>query len=215
MGHQDFLKLSGKHILYFGDPMCSWCWGFSATFKHIIELVADQGEVHMIMTGLRPHTSQAWDDELRFYIRQHWQTVAQETGQSFDFSRFEDADFIYNTEPACRALVAARTLDSKLSFSFFEALQHHFYALGEDITKQDVLVSILHKFSLDQAAFEALFQQISTQDQTQADFKLAKDFNVTGYPSVLLLENGQVQVLTRGYQTFESLRPRLQEWLND
>ncbi|MFQ5523922.1 MAG: DsbA family protein, partial [Acidimicrobiia bacterium] len=37
-------------LIYVGDPMCSWCWGFAPE----IEDLADEYPVEVVVGGLRP-----------------------------------------------------------------------------------------------------------------------------------------------------------------
>ena len=59
--------------------------------------------------GLRAGNTQAMREKDRDYIRGAWTNVGQASGQPFDFSFFEREEFIYDTEPACRAVVTMRT----------------------------------------------------------------------------------------------------------
>ncbi|MBK7354450.1 MAG: hypothetical protein IPJ05_13860 [Nitrosomonas sp.] len=44
------------------------------------------------------------------------------TGQSFKFENALPEDFIYDTEPACRALVSVATIDSEYVFPLLHAI---------------------------------------------------------------------------------------------
>ena len=204
----------GRHILYFGDPMCSWCWGFAPAVNQMIKTTQGKSSFQVITTGLRPEVLEPWDEQLRGYIRQHWQNVLAKSGQPFDFDRLDDTGFIYNTEPACRAVVTARNLKPEATFQMFEALQKAFYADGQNITTAETLSEIAKSCGLDPDKFQQEFSQQSTQDQTRKDFQLARIFGVQGFPTVLLMNDHGIQTLTTGYQPWDSLQPRVEEWLN-
>lgn len=204
----------GKHVLYFGDPMCSWCWGFTPVLQGIHEAVQGRAELHMVMGGLRPGTHESWDPEMRDYIRHHWQDVEAKTGQAFDYARFDDENFIYDTEPGCRALVVARTMDQAKAPTMYEALQRGFYAEGLDITKPEILADIAQAQGLDRTEFSSLLAQDKAREQVAADFNRARAFGVTGFPSVLCADDGQYAFLTLGYRPLSAVTPLLEEWLN-
>lgn len=204
----------GKHVLYFGDPMCSWCWGFAPELKHISNAIAGQAQLHLVMGGLRPGTVEPWDAKMRDYIRHHWQEVASKTGQPFDYARFEDETFVYDTEPACRALVAARTVDANLALRVYEGLQSGFYAEGLNMTDPDVLADIAQRAGMDKARFRAQFDHAQSRSDVAYDFTRTRAFGVSGFPSVLCADNGQYGFLSLGYRPFSALEPLLQEWLN-
>ena len=204
----------GRHILYFGDPMCSWCWGFAPVIDQMIKVAHDKASFHVITTGLRPGVDQPWDEQLRGYIGHHWQNVLDATGQPFDFARLKDPSFIYNTEPACRAVVTVRTLKPDATFQMFKALQRAFYANGHDITNTEHLTKIAESLDINAVEFKQAFEHEDALSQTVMDFKLTRIFGVQGFPTVLLINDVGIQTLTPGYQSWDSLQPRLQEWLN-
>ena len=53
----------GRHILYFGDPMCSWCWGFAPVVQKMFKAAQDKASFNVITTGLRPDVDQPWDEQ--------------------------------------------------------------------------------------------------------------------------------------------------------
>src|SRR3546814_15364283 len=89
----------------------------------------------------------------------HWNNVEEASSLPFTDKAITADGFIYDTEPACRAIVAVRTLAAQTTFAAFSALQHAFYAEGLDITKADVLakvcVDVLNErgISIDRQAF--------------------------------------------------------------
>src|SRR3989339_930955 len=169
----------GKHVLYFGDPMCSWCWGFAPELRRIVEAVEGGAQFHLVMGGLRPGTTDAWDAAMRRDIRHHWQDVEKKSGQPFNFARFDDEAFVYDTEPACRALVSVRALAPDGVLSFYESLQRGFYAEGLNIVDPTVLADLAQKQGLDHDAFSALFNAPEARAQVAFDFNRTRAFGVS------------------------------------
>ena len=66
------------------------------------------------MGGLRAGNTEPMTDKDKDYIRGAWAKVGEATGQPFDPSFF-DREFVYDTEPACRAVVAARRLKPNMA----------------------------------------------------------------------------------------------------
>ncbi len=100
----------GKRIILFADPMCSWCWGFAPVISAIREEFAGLAPIRLVVGGLRAGETKPMDEKSKVYIRHHWEHVQSATGQPFDFEFFDRDGFVYDTEPACRASVAARNL---------------------------------------------------------------------------------------------------------
>ena len=98
-------------LLYVMDPMCSWCWGFSPIAEALVEQAQAAGvELHLVVGGLRTGSGSALEPATRRYILEHWQAVTEATGQPFTFEGALPEGFVYDTEPACRAIVTARSL---------------------------------------------------------------------------------------------------------
>lgn len=210
--------LMNKIIHIVADPMCSWCWGFAPEVKKLRAAVAGRAAVHVIAGGLRPGTTEVMDAAMKEYISHHWEQVHEKTGQPFDHSLFERDDFIYDTEPGCRAMVTAREMvGHEVGLDMTDALHEAFYANAKDIAKIDVIVEVARGRGLDPAAFKAAFSSDEMGAKTQADFHLARTFGITGFPSIVCEEKvdgkSQFGFLTLGYQPFEGFAPLLEEWL--
>ncbi|KAF1071263.1 MAG: hypothetical protein GAK45_00564 [Pseudomonas citronellolis] len=201
-------------LLYVMDPMCSWCWGFAP----VARALARQAEGHgipltLVMGGLRTGQGAALEPTTRRYILEHWQAVQQATGQPF---RFEDAlpeGFVYDTEPACRAVVAARRLDEPAAWALLQAIQQAFYVQGRDVTQAAVLAELAEAAGLPRIEFADAFDSLDSRQATQADFSWARDLGIAGFPTLLAERDGQLALLTNGYQPLEELSPLLARWL--
>ena len=80
--------------------------------------------VRVVVGGLRAdEQAQPLDDSLRGYLRATWQRVHQVTGQPFDFGFLDRRDYLYDTGPACRVVVAIRQAWPAEQYPFFRWLQ--------------------------------------------------------------------------------------------
>ena len=202
-----------KELIYIGDPMCSWCWGFSPVWQEIRKQFQDHLAFSVMVGGLRPGTSEVLNEELKQYIRGHWTEVNQMTGQPFSFDFFNRDNFIYNTEPACRAIVTIRNLKPNLVFSYFESLHYSFYVENHDITTTAVLSSNGEKIGVANETFQPMFNSQKIIDETSSDFETVKKMGVFGFPSLVLKEGEKIIPVSRGYQTLDTLSSRLKELL--
>lgn len=200
-------------LLYVMDPMCSWCWGFAPVAAALIAQARQAGvETRLVVGGLRTGSS-ALDASTRRYILEHWQAVTEATGQPFQLDGAMPDGFVYDTEPACRALVTARSLDESKVWSLLALIQQAFYQRAEDVTLAPTLVTLAEQAGFDRAAFAAAFASAEQRTVTAADFTWAQDLGIAGFPTLLAERNGQLALLTNGYQALESLEPLLGRWL--
>ncbi|MFJ4373748.1 DsbA family protein [Pseudomonas japonica] len=200
-------------LLYVMDPMCSWCWGFAPVAAALIDQAREAGvQTRLVVGGLRSGSS-ALDASTRRYILEHWQAVNQATGQTFEFDGAMPDGFVYDTEPACRALVTARSLDADKVWTLLALIQQAFYQRAEDVTLAPTLVNLAELAGFDRAAFAAAFTSADQRSATAADFTWVQDLGIAGFPTLLAERNGQLALLTNGYQALDSLEPLLGRWL--
>jgi putative protein-disulfide isomerase len=86
--------------------MCSWCYGFAPVIPAIADHFGARLPVRLVMGGLRAGNTRPMRSQDKDYIRDAWTRVNAASGQSFDFAFFDRDGFVYDTEPACRAVVA-------------------------------------------------------------------------------------------------------------
>ena len=207
--------MHSAQLIYIMDPMCSWCWGFSPVMQQVLEQAQAAGvKVSLRVGGLRTGPQALLDDSKRAYILQHWRAVADASGQPFNFAEALPSGFVYNTEPACRALVVARKLDDTRLFGFLQRLQQAFYQHAQDITQAAVLRELAEQAGYDSTAFCLAFDAIEAQAATQAEFAWVSNLAVRGFPTLLAENQQQYALITNGYQPYTALEPLLSRWMS-
>jgi len=204
-------------VSYVGDPMCSWCWGMSPVIEALAAHCAAQGlGFRIVMGGLRAGGGDPWNAAFRDFLRREWTHIAKQTGQPFGFHLLERSAFNYDTEPACRAVVAARGLNSRQSaLRFFAEVQRKFYVEGEDPKETVFYRDICRTLGIDFAAFEAAFLSPAAIAAVHGDFALTRQLGVTGFPSVVMQSGTTLKKLSVGYAPFETLADRLSKGISN
>jgi len=203
-----------REILYVADPMCSWCWGFTPTIRAIAEMAEGRVDLTLMMGGLRPLNRDPMDESQKAEIQHHWQSVAERSGQPFDFDFFARDGFVYDTEPACRAVCVVRAVARPLVLDYFESVQRAFYSENRDVTDPSTLQEIARKTGVDHTVFESRYSDIASAYETAGDFQSARQLSVTGYPTVILRKGKEFGLLTAGYQPLDAIQATFAEWLN-
>lgn len=202
-----------SRLLYVMDPMCSWCWGFAPVVEALAEQAAAAGVPLQIVVGGLRRDQVAIDAAARVRYLGYWQAVNASTGQLFDFERGLPAGLVYDTEPACRALVTARQLDAASAWTLLKLIQQAFYTEGADVTQASVLVQLAEQAGIPRIEFAEAFDSQAMQEATAADFTWVQDLGIAGFPTLLAERDGQLALLTNGYQPLEVLAPLLGRWL--
>lgn len=205
-------------IVYVMDPMCSWCYGFSSEIEKLKQKYDTLSNINfmIIAGGLRPYNTKVMDSKMKKFLKSHWEHINKKTGQPFSYTLFNRNDFIYNTEPADRAVVTMRNLYPNKTFAFIQHLQHEFYAKNTDITDTNVVAKLGDSFlSNSSTKFSNYFHSDKAKKQTYKDFEKARDLHATSFPTVLLKQHSKTYTVTIGFQTFQKMDKRIQEQINE
>jgi putative protein-disulfide isomerase len=201
-------------FIYVGDPMCSWCWGFAPALEQLERRYGLPLEV--VMGGLRTGPlAEVMDADARAQLATYWQGVAERTGQPFTTASLERDGWRYDTEPACRAVVAMRELAPGDTLRWVARLHRAFYVEGVDITDETLLPTLLDGFDADPQRFASLLADGGTAQRTRKDFQEAQRYGATGFPTLLLRDGEELGIVTRGYVPWEQLEPALTRWLEE
>ena len=173
------------NLIYVGDPMCSWCYGFARPLDELLidPQAAAPLQLALVMGGLRPFTSEPITRERADELAGHWHHVAQASGQPFTpapHTAMHRPGFVYDTEPASRATVTVRSLWPQQVWRYFKAVQEAFYAQGRDVTDPGMLADIAESLGLPRADFGIHFASQAMRDATLQDFQQAKAWGVRG-----------------------------------
>ena len=203
-----------KQLVYFADPMCSWCYGFSPAMSAIAERFGPDVPIRLVMGGLRAGNTVPMRDKDKEYIQSAWQNVAAASGQPFDFSLFDRQGWIYDTEPACRAVVTMRRMAPDHALAFMARIQQAFYAQGQDVTKDGVLAALAGEFGIEPLEFAAHFTSAAAREETWTDFAIGTKSGVRGFPTLLAGTDAEgYSVVTNGFAAAEPVLEALAKWV--
>ncbi|MGH1417499.1 MAG: DsbA family protein [Hyphomicrobiaceae bacterium] len=204
-----------KHLIYFGDPMCSWCYGFEPVLRALSNHFGDRLPIGIVVGGLRAGTQRAMTLTEKDEVRKHWDHVHEASGQPFDYAFFDRGRFVYDTEPACRAVVVVRRITPDGGLGYFADLQRAFYAKGQNITKPEILADIASHYGLTADEFLTAFDAPETREETIRDFLMAQENGIQGFPTLIAGSVTQgYQVICHGYRPIDGLIEGLELWLD-
>lgn len=203
-----------REIIYVGDPMCSWCWGIAPALDEVLAGRPDL-PLRVMAGGLRPGpAARPVDDELAEFLAHHWDDVSRRTGQPFSRALLEQRGWIYDTEPACRAVVTMRALDPDRVWPLFTRLQMAFYAQGILLTDDPELYrEFVHDIGGDPDAFCDAFAGTAAREATAHDFATVQSWGVTGFPTIIGREDQTGKVVAAGWMPADDLARSLEDAL--
>lgn len=194
-------------LIYIGDPLCSWCYGFSPELDKVLKEFPN-APFEMVMGGLRPEGKETIG-ELKDFLKEHWLEVKRASGQEFNFSIFENEDLYYDTEPACRAVLIVKDLKREAMYDFFKAVQKSFYYDNANHLEEDTYISIAKSFGIDEKKFTEMYRSRNGKMTSYKDFELAQQMGVRGFPSLIAKIDGKYYQIANGYSKAEKMILRL------
>ena len=197
-------------LLYVADPMCSWCYGFGPELAKLLARHPD-AELDLAMGGLRPFNKEPATAQFREMLREHWRHVSTASGLPFSEAALDRSGFIYDTEPACRAVVTARALDAARAYPYLKAIQAAFYRDGRDMTDQEALADVAAECGYDHANFLAHLKSEAMRDAVREEFASVQSMGVSGFPTVGVARGPQIYLVTSGYVGTEEMQKRLDQ----
>jgi len=200
-------------LIYVGDPMCSWCYGFGKELASVLESVPEL-KLQIVVGGLRAGGTELLDDAGKQFRLTHWARVEALSGLPFNRQALMAREgFIYDTEPICRAVVAARTLAPGAPLlNVFRALQRAFYVDGLDTTDPAILAHVAAEalasagHTITAAAVLRQYQDASTIEEAREDFRKARRWGINSFPALLADIDGELHMLAPGYRSADEIR---------
>mgnify|MGYP006288054891 FL=1 len=200
-------------LVYFANPMCSWCYGFHAGFAAALGARISACSVTVALGALRADT-EPLRDEQKAYLREAWTQVAAASGRPFAFDLLERDDLVYDTRPASRAVAAVRTAAPARTLAYLGAVQTAFYRDARDVTRADVLAAVAADEQLEPAVIEAALDDPGTEAALAQENAEVARLGVGGYPTVLALTRPKPRLLALGFKPADAIAAALDEALH-
>lgn len=201
-----------NQLIYFGDPMCSWCYGFApelATIRSSLPAL----DFKLVLGGLRPYGKEPISGMKNFLLK-HWTKIGESTGQAFSYDIFDNEDFYYDTEPSNRAVITARSMQADIDLAFYDAVQKAFYAESKNVLDANVFAEIADGFGLDKDEYIKRFESEELKSATRDSFSYTIEHGVNAFPTLVLETKERKYLLSRGYQKADVLLQKINQVLS-
>lgn len=199
------------NFLYVMDPMCSWCWAFAPTMKHLQQQYPDI-PVDYWMGGLAPDSDAPMPQALQQTIQSTWQHINQHTGTPFNHDFWTNCQPRRSTYPACRAVLAAEQLREGSTSDMINAIQHAYYLDAKNPSDISTLSDIAENLGLDKDTFIQRIESESIETLLQQHLKLSRQIGANGFPSLYLAtDNNTLVPISLGYSDWETVERKLKQ----
>ena len=203
-------------LIYVGDPMCSWCYGFGKELSEVLEAEPEL-PLEIVVGGLRAGGTEVLDAAGKQFRLTHWARVEQMSGAQFNREALlARKNFVYDSEPVCRAVVTARLIEPSVNLlKVLGAFQRAFYIDGADTTDGAALAEVgasalkAAGFDVDAKAFLAVWASDRAIQAARADFEQTRRLGVSGFPSAFVEVDGKIGQISAGYASAANIQQAL------
>lgn len=207
-------------LVFAGDPMCSWCYGFGKELTALTQRHPEL-ELQILVGGVRAGATDLLDESGKQFRLGHWARVEDSSGLPFNRAAFlARENFVYDTEPVCRAVVAVRRAAPQADqLAVFRALQHAFYVDGLDTTDGKVLAEVASAalakggHTVPAAVLHAEWNSAAAIAVTAAEFAHVRSLGIRSFPALLLETEEGLYEISPGYAPVDKLEQQLQATL--
>lgn len=174
-------------LLYFHDPMCSWCWAFRPVWTDLCSRLPAGLTVRRVVGGLAPDSDEPMPPEMCQKLKGVWQTIKNRVpGTRFNFAFWDDCTPRRSTYNACRAVLTAARLSPPQEDHMVHAIQQAYYLHARNPSDISTLMDLAADLGFDRAQFAAEFHGAGVQMRLTEDLALARSAPINGFPSLVV-----------------------------
>ncbi|WP_312473395.1 DsbA family protein [Neobacillus sp.] len=213
----DLNPLQKKITLYYvTDPICSHCWALEPVLRKFEEQYGHYFDLHTVMGGLL----QSWEGFADVAngigspsdVAGHWREVGEHSRMPIDGSLWHDNP-IQSSYPPSRVFKIIQQKDEQLAMTFLRRAREAVFAFNHNIGDEQVLINLVNQLGLDG---EQVVRQSGLSDGHELldqDFALARSLGVSGFPTIIMVNEENKGVKIVGARPLESYLKGLEQVL--
>lgn len=178
-------------LYYIWDAYCGWCYGFKEPLKKFVSNHPEL-EVQVISGGLfrnnNPISSYLHIPEANKRISEIFNVTFEEPYQRL----LKKGDLILDSNHAAIGFgILKNLIDKDKLIQLMIDLQNAFYQEGQSLSDVKTYINIAKKYELDTELVEKAFLNEIKSGTEHNDIEIARHFNVSVYPTLLLEKEGK------------------------
>jgi putative protein-disulfide isomerase len=203
-------------LLYFYDPLCGWCFGFSPVIKKLEAEFQEQIDFEAISGGMVLGDRVKPLSEMKDYLQEAMPRLEEMTGVKFGkayLDILEEGSLMLNSELPCIAMTVYKSMTNKSSIQFASALQSALYERGVNLNEVANYKSLAESFDLLWEVFRNKLEDSAYKEKTYQEFQVSQQMGIGGFPSVVLSIGNQGYLIARGYRPENEMKTVIEEIL--
>ena len=198
-------------LTYVFDPLCGWCYGFSATMQ-AFHAGHPELPLEVISGGLFVGERVAPLSAYPFIAQANLQVTARSGavfGAGFD-ALLEEGELVLDSESAAAGYAVLRALAApQQALALAAAVQRAFYIDGKDLNDPFTYQEIARAQGIDAQLVAARLAGPGAAAAAQADFARAQRMGAGSFPTLFLMVGERAELLSRGLVPLQALEANL------
>ena len=200
-------------ILYVMDPLCGWCYGFSAVMQQLQEKYKDIYNFRVIPGGMITGSRVAPVSGMADYILQAYKNVEDYTGVKFGepyLDLLREGSEINNSEPPCRAIHTFQEMQPDKGLDFAHQLQLKMFLDGKSWNSEAIYRELATEFGIDPDNFIKVMNTEENRYGTQQHFQWVQAAGISGFPCTIIEKAGKYYMLAKGHKPLTAVEEVLE-----
>lgn len=188
-------------VVYFTDPICSSCWGIEPQLRKLKLEYGSNIEIDYRMGGLLPDWSyNSGGISKPSDVAHHWDEVSLHYDMPIDGDVWLE-DPLQSSYPPSIAFKAAQLQDKDKAIIFLREMRELLFLQKKNIAKWEHMTTAAKKAGLDISQLKLDFEG-KAKIIFEEDLKLAKEYGVRGFPTMIFMNNSNEREVVYGTKPY-------------
>lgn len=208
----DKLNNSNMKLVYVYDALCGWCYGFGGVVEKVEANYKEVVPLQVLSGGMIPKAYARPIGHMSQYILNSLPRLERMTGAVVGEpykQMLREGSYVMSSEPPAIALSIVKSMDSTKAFAFAHTVQKELFIEMKDINTEPIYLEAAKKVGIDTAEFHQKWSDSTYYKAAQEEFKQVQQLQVSGFPALFIVKDGQWIKLSEGYASYESIEKQL------
>ena len=205
-----------KEIIYFFDPICGWCYGFSEHLSKFAENHSDEYEFSVVTGGMVRGENARPIGERKTYLKEAYPKVQEMSGAEFGqpfLDRLEEGSTVFGSDIPSLVFHAIVSREGNSPVEVAKAIQREIYLKGIDPLLATEYDGIGKQFNTTLTELDQLLVESVAKESYEADLYTTQQFGISGFPFVVAKLDEEYYQVARGFRTADDLEIVLEQAL--
>lgn len=205
-------------LIYAYDPLCGWCYGFDPVVGQIKAEFAGRIDFRIMSGGINVGDRAVPIRAHAEHVKRALPAVERATGARFGqpfIALLDDGSYLNDSEPPSIALAAVKDMRPEIALDYAYRMQQALFLHGQDLNRLETHLGLVAEFQLDKDEFTEKFISPVYRAKARQEFRDVAGLGVSGFPSLVVKQGEQAEVISAGYRSYQSVKAALDQRLQN